>query len=296
MELKHLASFLAVAEQLSFVRAARQIHLSQPALSGQIQRLEEELGVRLLERNRRSVKLTDAGRVFVAEARLTLEAAEQAAERARGAARGEFGRLRIAFVSSAALEIVPALVLAFRTQHPGVRLELTNRRTTDQVKALLNETLDVGLVRMPLEHTRLSVRTIHREPFVMVLPKGHAAARTRVRLADLRDENFVAYGRRWAPGFYDIFIGMCRDAGFSPRIAQETGEMYTAISLVAAGVGVAVLPRSVVLAQSAAVVMKPLPEAVGVSEIAIATRRDEPSDLIHSFVTFAAEFARKRTK
>jgi DNA-binding transcriptional LysR family regulator len=293
MELKHLASFLAVAEQLSFVRAARQIHLSQPALSGQIQRLEEELGVRLLERNRRSVKLTDAGRVFLAEARLTLEAAEQAVERARGAARGEIGRLRIAFVSSAALEIVPALVLAFRTQHPGVRLELTNRRTTDQVKALLNETLDVGLVRMPLEHARVSVRTIHREPFVMVLPKGHAAARLRVRLSDLRDESFVAYGRRWAPGFYDTVIGMCRHAGFSPRIVQETGEMYTAISLVAAGVGVAVLPRSVVLAQSAAVVMKPLPETLGVSEIAIAMRRNEPSELIHSFVTFAAEFAPK---
>jgi DNA-binding transcriptional LysR family regulator len=185
-------------------------------------------------------------------------------------------------------------VLAFRTRHPGIRLELTNRRTTDQAKALLNETLDVGLVRMPLEHPRLSVRTIHREPFVMVLAKNHARARGRVRLADLREESFVAYGRRWAPGFYDTVIGMCRDAGFSPRIVQETGEMYTAIALVAAGVGVAVLPRSVVLAQSAAVVMKPLPETAGVSEIAIATRAGEPSELVASFVAFAAEFARKR--
>jgi DNA-binding transcriptional LysR family regulator len=294
MELKHLVSFIAVAEQLSFVRAARQIHLSQPALSGQIQRLEEELGVTLLERNRRSVKLTDAGRVFLAEARLTLKAAEQAAERARSAARGEVGRLRIAFVSSAALEIVPELVLAFRKQHPGVRLELTNLRTVSQVKSLLQETLDVGLVRMPLEHPRLKIQAVHREPFVIVLPRDHPRARRKVSLADLREEGFIAYGRRWAPGFYDAVIGMCRAAGYSPRIVQETAEMYTAIALVAAGAGVAVLPRSVVLAQSARVVMKPLPETAGVSEIAIATRANEPSALVTSFVSFAMAFARRQ--
>ena len=293
MELKHLASFIAVAEQLSFVRAARQIHLSQPALTGQIQRLEEELGVTLLERNRRSVKLTDAGRVFLAEARLTLKAAEQAAERARSAARGEVGRLRIAFVSSAALEIVPELVLAFRKRHPGVRLELTSLRTVSQVKALLEETLDAGLVRMPLEHPRLKIQAVHREPFVVVLPRDHPRARRKVRLADLREESFIAYGRRWAPGFYDAVTGMCRAAGYSPRIVQETAEMYTTIALVAAGAGVAVLPRSVVLAQSARVVMKQLPETVGVSEIAIATRAHEPSALVASFVSFAIAFSRR---
>jgi DNA-binding transcriptional LysR family regulator len=294
MELKHLASFIAVAEQLSFIRAARQIHLSQPALSGQIQRLEEELGLTLFERNRRSVKLTDAGRVFLAEARLTLKAAEQAAERARGAARGEVGRLRIAFVSSAALEIVPELVLAFRKRHPGVRMELTNMRTISQVKALLQGTLDVGLVRLPLEHPGLIIQAIHREPFVIVLPRDHPRARRKVSLADLREENFIAYGRHWAPGFYDAVTGMCRAAGYSPRIVQETAEMYTAIALVAAGAGVAVLPRSVVLAQSARVVVKQLPQTAGVSEIAIATRANEPSAMVASFVSFAIAFARSR--
>src|SRR3984885_14635251 len=117
MELKHLTSFVAVAEQLSFVRAASQLHISQPALTGQIQKLEEELGVQLLSRNRRSVKLTDAGKVFLDEARATLSRAQQAADRAQKAARGEIGRLRIGFVSSAALEIVPGIVVAFREKH-----------------------------------------------------------------------------------------------------------------------------------------------------------------------------------
>ena len=114
MELKHLTSFVAVADQLSFVRAANQLHISQPALTGQIQKLEEELGVQLLARNKRTVRLTEVGRIFLVEARATLERARQAAERAQKAARGEAGRLRISFVSSAALEIVPGIVIEFR--------------------------------------------------------------------------------------------------------------------------------------------------------------------------------------
>jgi DNA-binding transcriptional LysR family regulator len=290
MELKHLTSFIAVAEQLSFVRAADRLYLSQPALTGQIQRLEEELGVQLLARNRRSVKLTDAGKVFLVEARATLSRARQAADRAQKAARGEIGRLRIGFVSSAALEIVPSIVVAFRKQHPEVTLDLMNLRTVSQVKKLISKNLDIGFLRLPLSNEQLRTTVVHREPFLLVLPKGHPRARDKqVQIAHLQDERFVAYGRRWAPGFFDSVIQMCLKEGFSPNIVQETGEMYTAIALIAAGAGIAILPRSVVLAQSKNIVMKPLAGKVPVSEIAIATRAGNSSLIVRSFIELAAE-------
>ncbi|HMG01642.1 MAG TPA: LysR substrate-binding domain-containing protein [Edaphobacter sp.] len=289
MELRNLASFVAVAEQLSFVRAAERLHLSQPALSAQIQKLEEEIGVQLLFRNKRTVRLTDAGRVFLAEAHATLARAQQAVERAQKADRGEIGRLRIGFVSSAALAIVPPIAVAFRRQFPGVTLDLMNLRTSSQLKNLVNKTIDVGFLRLPVAHDQLDITVIHREPFVVVLPADHALAKKRqIRLSDLGAERFVAYGRRWAPGFYDAVVQMCTSQGFSPNITQETGEMYTAIALVAAGAGVAILPKTVVLAQSQGVVMKPLPLAAGVSEIAIAVRRKDRPPLVDSFVQLAS--------
>lgn len=294
MELKSLRSFVTVAEQLSFIRSARLLHLSQSALTEQIQKLEEELGVQLLLRDRRSVKLTSVGMVFLAEARATLARARQAVERVQQA-RGDIGRLRIGYVSSAALEIVPGIVVAFRSQFPGVKLDLINLRTSSQIKGLISESIDVGFVRLPLSHDGLTIRVIHREPFVLVLPKGHPLAdEAKVRLAQVQHEKFVAYGRRWAPGFYDAVIQMCTREGFNPEIVQETGEMYTAVALVAAGVGIAILPRSVVLAQSQNVVMKPLPSSAGSSEIAIAVRRRDNASLIESFIQAAETFCQER--
>lgn len=288
VELKHLRSFLAVAERLSFIRAANQLHISQPALTGQIKRLEEELEVQLFKRNRRTVALTPSGRIFVAEARATLARAEEARERVRRAAEGEIGRLRIGFVSSAALEIVPRIAIAFRKQYPSVTLELTNVRTTNQVKALLEDTIDIGFLRMPLSHDELTITVVHREEFVLILPQGHPlGAAKRVALGQLRNEAFVVYGRQWAPGFFDSVVQTCIRAGFSPHIVQETGEMYTAIALVGAGAGIAILPKSVVLAQSKNVVVKKLPKSMGFSEIALARRTREDSIVVDRFVALA---------
>lgn len=294
MELKHLTSFVAVADRLSFVRAAGDLHLSQPALTAQIKHLEEELGVQLFIRNRRTVRLTDAGTLFLIEARATLSRAALAVERVQKAARGEIGRLTIGFVSSAALAVVPGIVIAFRKKNPGVTLDLINLRTASQVKGLLDKSIDIGFLRLPLSHEDLEITVIHRERFVVVLPRGHRLAREkRMRIAQLRDEPFVAYGRQWAPGFFDSVVQLCTREGFSPNIIQETGEMYTAIALVAAGAGIAILPRSVVLAQSAKVIMKPLPRSSGISEIAIATRAKDQSPLVRSFLMLAAEHAKK---
>jgi len=288
VELKHLTSFVAVADQLSFVRAAMQLHISQPALTGQIQKLEEELGVQLLARNRRTVKLTDVGTIFLEEARATLARAMQAADRAQKAARGEFGRLKIAFVSSAALEIVPRIVIEFRKQHPEVTLDLINLQTANQIEGLLEKTIDIGFLRLPLSNDQLSITVIHRERFVVILPKEHRLAREKqLRIAQLRNESFVAYGRHWAPGFFDSVMQLCSREGFSPNIIQETAEMYTAIAFVGAGAGIAILPHSVVRAQSRNIVIKQLPKSTEYSEIALATRANNSSSLVHSFVSVA---------
>jgi DNA-binding transcriptional LysR family regulator len=295
VELKHLTSFIAVADRLSFIRAAEHLHLSQPALSGQIQKLEEELGVQLLFRDRRSVSLTDAGAVFLDEARATLARAQRAASRTRRAALGQLGHLRIGFVSSAALELVPGIVVEFRKKFPGVTLDLLNLRTSSQIKRLTTDTLDIGFVRLPLSDDRLKTAIIDREPFVVVLPKEHRLARVRhIRVAQLEQEPFVAYGRRWAPGFFDSVIQICLDAGFRPQIVQETGEMYTAIALVAAGAGIAILPQSVVLAQSQHIVLKALPASIPPSEIALATKAGNRSSLIRSFTALAHTYRDRR--
>jgi DNA-binding transcriptional LysR family regulator len=289
VELKHLTSFIAVAEQLSFVRAANLLHISQPALTGQIQKLEEELTVQLLARNRRTVKLTEVGIIFLVEAKAILERSRQAADRAQKAARGEVGRLRVGFVSSAALEIVPGVVIEFRKQYPEVTLDLLNLQTVSQIDGLLEKTIDIGFLRLPLSNDQLSITVIHREEFVLILDKGHRFAKKKgLRIDQLRDERFVAYGRRWAPGFFDSIMQICTREGFSPNIVQETGEMYTAIALVAAGAGIAIVPQSVALAQSRNIVMKPLlPKSTGYSEIALAIRAGNDSSLVQSFVSVA---------
>lgn len=288
MEFKHLTSFLAVAERLSFVRAAEVLHLSQSALSAQISQLEQDLGVRLLDRNRRVVRLTDAGSLFLPEARDLLARAQAAGDRARQAARGEIGRLRIAFVFSAALEIVPQIVVDFRQRYPGVRLDLVNLRTVNQVQGLLEHSLDIGFLRLPTAHPQLKITVIHREPFAAVLPIGHPlAAVQRFSLELLRDEPFVSYGREWAPGYFDAIMRMCAQSGFSPHVVQETGEMYTTLALAAVGVGVAIVPRSVVSARAKNVVVRPLPVSLGVSEIGVATRAEDKAAVVRSFVALA---------
>lgn len=287
MELRHLRSFLAVAEALSFVRASERLHLSQPALTAQIQQLEEELGLLLFIRNKRSVRLSDAGVVFVDEARETLARAAKAIERVRKASLGEIGQLRIGFVSSAALEIVPKIVVAFQTRYPLVELDLINLRSSTQLEQLSANGLDVGFVRLPVNYKGLDFLPIHKEPFVVVLPVHHGlATKSKFSLGDLREERFVAYGRKWAPGFFDQIVSLCSAAGFTPNIVQETGEMYTAIALVAAGQGVAILPRSVVLAQGRGVVVKNLPGALR-SEIAIAVKEGQQSRLVGNFISLA---------
>jgi DNA-binding transcriptional LysR family regulator len=280
MELKHLQSFRAVAEALSFIKASRTLNISQPALTAQIQALEADLGVRLLERTRRTVRLTPPGEAFLHDAIHVLHLADEAKANAQRVAAGQAGHLKIGFVASAALEIVPSIVLAFRRSHPRVTLEVLNIRTTDQIRMLEDRTLDAGFLRLPTTSKNLTITPIHSERFVLVVPKGHRLANTKpYSIKELEHEPFVAYARRYAPGFYDRWVQMFTAAGFSPNVIQETGEMETMLAMVAAGAGVAVAPLGLVRRQTRSLVIRNLPAKSPRSEIGLAIRNDRNDPL-----------------
>ena len=226
MELRHIRSFLSIAETLHFGRTAELIHISQPALSLQIRALEEEVGVRLFERNRRKTTLTAAGAAFRDDAAAALSQLEQATRRAKSAANGKLGLLRIGFVSTAGSEIVPNIVREFRQLNPAVEFSLRNILTAEQVHMLETGSLDIGFLRVPIGgHAALDIVVVHREPFVLVVPSSHKLAkRKRVWLREVAGQDFVMYERTYAPGFHDLMVEILRDAGIVPNVTQTVGE------------------------------------------------------------------------
>jgi len=293
---RQLRSFIAVAEELHFGRASKIVNLSQPALSQQVSSLEEELGVQLLIRNRRKTQLTPAGRIFLAEAREVVQRTEQAIALTRRAALGQVGTLRIGFISTAAAFLMPPLVKRFREKYEHVELELRNVLTSDQVTQLLERKLDIGFLRVPLPTPpEIRTRVIHREPFVLLLPASHPlAARPNLVLADCQEADFVMYTRKMAPGFHDQLMNILHQNGLTPHVVQEAAEMYTLISLVAAGLGIAIAPASIQLHHAENVVVRPLPEVKLQSEIAIAWNREYASATTQLFLQMAFEGSRSR--
>jgi DNA-binding transcriptional LysR family regulator len=291
MEFRQIRSFLSIAETLHFGRTAELIHLSQPALSLQMRALEEEVGVRLFERNRRKTTLTAAGSAFREDAAAAVSRLEQAVRRARQAADGKLGLLRIGFISTAGNEIVPTLVRQFRESNPEVEFSLRNILTADQIQMLGTGSLDIGFFRLPIgEHPELEVVEVHREPFEVVTPLSHPLAkRKRVALRELSGQTFVMYERSQAPGFHDLIFGMLGDAGVIPNVCQTADQMQTLISLVDSGMGISILPASAVKQSSASVASCQIAGRMPMSEIAIAVKKGNRAALVGSFRSFALE-------
>jgi DNA-binding transcriptional LysR family regulator len=291
MELRQIRSFLSIAETLHFGRTAELIHLSQPALSLQIRALEAEVGVRLLERNRRKTTLTPAGRAFRDAAIAGVAQLDRAIRNARLAADGKLGLLRIGFISTAGSELLPNIIRAFRELNPEVEFSLRNILTAEQIRMLEGGALDIGFLRLPIGgHTQLEVETVHREPFVLVVPASHPlAVRKKVRLSDVSGQDFVMYERTHAPGFHDLVFGILRNAGIVPNVRQTAGEMPTLISLVAAGMGISILPESAVKHNVAAVVSCDIADDIPLSEIGLASNKDTDSAVIKNFRSLALE-------
>jgi DNA-binding transcriptional LysR family regulator len=283
---------VAVAEELHFGRAAARLHLAQPALSQQIHQVEQELGVSLFHRTTRHVGLTDAGKQLLRDATRILEEVEQAIEAARRAQGGELGRLVLGFVGSAASDVLPRVLRAYREQRPAVEVALREMDSAEGLAALAAGRIDAALLRPPVVDPALAHAVIRREPFVVALPQQHPlAAQPRIALADLAGEAFILFPRNWGSGVYDRVIAHCDQAGFSPRVVQEATEMSTIAGLVAAGIGISLVPASIALLRTAGVVYRTLDAGALTAEMAVAWRRDDTSAVLATFLEVARQAA-----
>jgi len=260
--LRQLRCLRAVADELHFGRAAARLGMSQPALSVQIRQLERAVGARLLDRHTRQVLVTDAGRALDEAARILREV-DSAVDAARQMHAGQAGVLRVGFGPTLMLSTLGHAVRTFRLRHPGVRVDLRELPTTEQIQALVRGDLDVGFVRGAEADPRLHVERFAREPLAIALPRDHPrAAAARVPVAALAREPWVLFPRAIAPQLHDQVIRLCRDAGFTPTVVQESREVYTTVGLVGAGVGVTIVPETVQRMSWGGVVYKRIPRAV----------------------------------
>lgn len=295
MELRHLRYFVAVAEEGHVTRAAERLGIQQPPLSQQIRALETELEVQLFRRKPRGVELTQAGETLLAEARGILDGVEHAAAAARRTGRGEAGRIGLGFTSSASFHpFVPRVIREFREASPLVALSLEEAGTGELVDGLRAERIDAAFVRSPIGAAAdLAVHSLLKEGMVAALPAGHplaGATRIRLPLAALEPETFILYRRPLGPGLYDAIIAACQRAGYSPRIGQEAPRMLATLSLVAAGLGVTLIPASMQRMGMEGVAYRPLARNAGlIAPLNLACRRREDAPAVRRFIALVRQ-------
>ena len=299
VELRHLRYFIAVAEEGHITRAAERLGMQQPPLSQRIKAIERELDVQLFRRKARGVELTEAGRVFLDHARAMLAQYDRTFESTRRAAQGEQGRLCVGVTPTGPFHpLVPLVIRTFREAFPLVSLTLEECLTPELIERLRNEQMDVAFLRTPIAEPRdLVINPLLVEPMVVALPSGHVLARSDgdgvLSLKDLVGETFIVYARQHGPAIYEETMAACLRAGFSPRLGQEAPRITSALGLVAAGLGISVVPASMQRMNMDGVAYRRLkgaaqPKAV----LTLASRRDEPSPVVRNFVSLVRRAAR----
>src|SRR5262250_672215 len=254
MELRHLRYFLAVAEELHFGRAAARLHIAQPPLSQQIRRLEEELQAPLLRRTSRHVELTSAGRVFLQEAKVVVAQANRAVRIAQRASRGEIGQLFVGCTPWADFTSGPQVIRGFGRHHPHVEVELHSLSSAEQIAALQDGRLDVGILRPPVNNQALLTEPLLSERLLIAFPRGHRFAAYRlVPWAELAHEPYVLLSRRRAPSFDSIVSRACADAGLTLSVRYEVDHPQAVLALVAAGLGISLAPATFAALKSAGI-------------------------------------------
>jgi DNA-binding transcriptional LysR family regulator len=290
MELRHLRYFMAVAEELNFGRAAKRLHISQPPLTRQIQDLERELGAKLFQRSKRRIQLTEAGRALFVEAQSMLDQADRIQSVVERAGRGETGRLAIGFVNSAIYEKLPDALRAFRSRYPDVELVLREINSGEQVEALREKRIQIGFARGAVQDNDLKSVIIQNEPLVAVLPFDHKLAQEReISIDRLSGDPFILYPRTSRPNFADQILQICVQAGFVPNVVQEAVETQTAMSLVAAGIGVTLAPQSVARLNWPDVTCMPIAPPAPHSNLSALYRSDDESLVSKAFLDVIKE-------
>ena len=296
LSLRQMQQFLAVAETLSFRRAAERLNMAQPPLTAAIRQMEQELGVRLIERGNRVAGLTAAGQVLQEEASRTVLQAERAVLLTRRAGAGMLGSLRLGFLASATLHLLPPLLAKFRNSYPDVVLTLAELPTARQVSALLEDRQDVGIVALPLPsgtETRIMTCTLLNSRFVAAIPSVHVLAGDDrpLELTMLAAEPWVLFPPSEGPGLASTILGACALAGFSPQVVQQAIQMETIIGLVAAGLGVSLVPERPLGTSQPGVVFRPLtgPGTPIPYRRALAWRVDDPSPVLRAFLALVLD-------
>lgn len=245
MDIRQLRQFIAVAEELSFRKAAIRLSMAQPPLTAAIQRVEEEVGAVLIERSNRVSGLTDAGCIFLAEARRTIEQMDRTIALTQASILGRKINFRLGFIDSVANAVLPKLLQDCRALRPDVDFHLMESTTAEQIRWLVEGQIDVGLLVLPLAHDPgLTVVPLANDPMVLAVPSGHRLAhRRRVKLAEFANDTWCIFPAHQGPGLYDEIIKACASAGFTPRLGQSARQMQTTCGLVAGGMGVALVPR-----------------------------------------------------
>ena len=290
MELRHIRYFLVVAEERHFTRAAAKIGISQPPLSQQIKDLEAEIGALLFRRVAHGAELTTAGEAFLQAVKEMPMLAERATRAARRAARGETGSLRIGLTATAVLNAaVPSAIRAFRRAYADVELVLEEASTTRLVAGLQEGSLDAAFLRPKGSNPEmLQLRLLSEEPMIVALPSGHVAAKQReVDLASLKDDSFVLFPRAIGPALYDAIVSACRRAGFEPVIGQFAPQIASMVNLVAAELGVSIVPASTSQLRVRGVAYREIAGQAPTVRLAIAYRRGETSPIVRNFVASA---------
>jgi DNA-binding transcriptional LysR family regulator len=292
MELRHLRYFIAVAEEKHITRAAERLGMQQPPLSQQIRALERELDVQLFRRKPRGVELTDAGSALLIDARAILAHIDHAFTTTKRTARGEQGRIALGFTSSAPFHpFVPRIIRTYREAFPLVSLTLEESGTMELSENLRGERIDAAFIRTPLANREgLLLTLLFQEAMVIALPQEHVLARRQsenkaLPLKALADETFVVYRRHAAPGLYDAILSACGQAGFNPRIGQEAPRIVSTLNLVAAGLGVSLVPESLQRMQMDGVVFRRVSGlAQPKAPLYLASRRGELAATVRRFL------------
>lgn len=284
-------AFTVLAEELHFGRAAARLGIAQPPLSQQIRRLEEKVGHPLFDRGPTRVTLTAAGRELLPAAQRALADLDAGLRAARSIGSGERGVLRIGFAASLALTILPDVLRTYRQRFPDVELDIHEMTSSPQLTALRDGAVDIGLLREPPEdEPEFGFRTVLREPFVAVLPAGHRLASERtVPVAELADDPFVLLPRAVGPQLHDRIVGLCTDAGFTPRITQRAVEWQTMCALVQAGLGVTLAPASIRRIRLDGVAHRRIAPADARTTVAVAWRRDDRSPLVANLLSVVGD-------